>query len=188
MAEALSEAVKSTGVKILWKSGGEFFIDISTDNVEVAKEVCKTAIKLSALYVGYQLLRPVIDAAVKKALGGERDDQEVKDIKPGSLHVVLHCFTDERFLEVLTDYLSGKMKERLEEEFLQVEHKVKGLIVMIKNMTEVNEIKKAIYKRYHRCVMKKLTRVAVALCCKFQQDIIIYIYFLKDNIEIAFFN
>ena len=155
MAESLSEAVKSTGVKILWKSGGELLIDINTDNVEVVKEVCKTAIKLSALYVGYQLLRPVIDAAVKKALGGEREDQEVKDIKPGSLHVVLYCFTDERFLEVLTDYLSGKMKERLEEEFSQAGIKVKGLKVEIQNMAEVNEIKEAIYKRYHRCFMKK---------------------------------
>ena len=131
MAESLSEAVKSTGVKILWKPGGDLLIDISTDSVEVTKEVCRAAIKLSALYVGYQLLRPGIDAAVKKALGGERDDQEVKDIKPGSLHVVLQCFTDERLLAVLTDYLSGKMKERLEEEFLRVEIKVKGLKVEI---------------------------------------------------------
>ena len=168
MAESLSEAVKSTGVKILWKSGGELLIDINTDNVEVAKEVCRTAIKLSALYVGYQLLRPVLDAAVKKALGGERDDQEVKDIKPGSLHVVLHCFTDERFLEVLTDYLSGKMKERLEEEFSQAGIKVKGLKVEIQNMAEVKEIKEAMYKRYHRCFRKKLIRVAAALCFKFQ--------------------
>ena len=169
MAEALSEAVKSTGVKISWKPGGEFLIDISTDNV-VAKEVCKTAITLSALYVVYQLLRPVVDAAVKRALGGERDDQEVKDIKPGSLHVVLHCFTDERFLEVLTDYLSGKMKERLEEEFSQVEIKVKGLKVEIQNMAEVNEIKEAIYKRYHKCFMKNVMSVAHATCFKFQRD------------------
>ena len=145
-------------------------IDISTDSVEVTKEVCRRAIKLSALYVGYKLLRPVIDAAVKKALGGERDDQEVKDIKPGSLHVVLHCFTDERFLAVLTDYLSGKMKERLQEEFSQVGIKVKGLKVEIQNMVEVNEIKEAICKRYQRCLIKKLTRVALALCFKFQLD------------------
>ena len=182
MAESLSEAVKSTGFKISWKPGGEFLIDISTDSIEVAKEVCRTAITLSALYVGYELLRPVVDAAVKKALGGERDDQEVKDIKPGSLHVVLHCFTDERFLAVLTDYLSGKMKERLEEEFSQVGIKVKGLKVEIQNMAEVNEIKEAIYKRYDSCLMKKLTRVTLAFCFKFQLDI----YFLKDNREIAF--
>ena len=153
MAESLSEAIKSTGV-----IGGDLLIDISTDSVEVAKDVCKTAIKLSTLYVGYQLFKPVIDAAVKKALGGERDDQEIKDIKPGSLHILLHCFTDKRFLAVLTDYESGKMKERLQEEFSQVGIKVKGLKVEIQNMAEVNEIKKAICKRYHRCFIKNLTR------------------------------
>ena len=170
MAEALSEAVKSTGVKILWKPGGEFLIDISTENVEVARELCRTTITLSALYVGYQLLRPAIDAAVKKALGGERDDQEVKDIKPGSLHVLLHCLTDDRFLEVLTDYESGKMKERLEEGFSWVGIKVKGLKVEIQNTAEVNEIKEAIYKRYHRCFMKNVISVAHATCFKFQRD------------------
>ena len=148
MAEALSEAVKSTGFKILWKRGGEFLIDISTDNVEVAKQVCRAATTLSALYVGYKLLRPVVKGAVKKALGGERDDQEVKDIKLGSLHVA-HCFTDERFLEVLTDYESGKMDKSLQEEFSQAGIKVKGLKVKIQNMAEVNEIKEAIYKRNH---------------------------------------
>ena len=137
-----------SGFRVLWKTGGDFFIDISTDNAEVAlevvKEVCKTATKLSALYVGYKLLRPVVEGAVKKAFGGERDDQEVRDIKPGSLHVLLHCFTDERFLEVLADYESGKMKERLLEEFLQVGIKVEGLKVDIENMEEVNDTKKAI--------------------------------------------
>ena len=39
MTESLSETVKSTGFKILWKSGGDLLIYISTDNVEVAKEV-----------------------------------------------------------------------------------------------------------------------------------------------------
>ena len=140
-----------SGFKVLWKSGGDFFIDISTDNAEVAldvvKEVCKTATKLSALYVGYKLLRPVVEGAVKKAFGGERNDQEVRDIKPGSLHVLLHCFTNKRFLEVLSDYESGRMKERLLEEFLQVGIKVEGLKVKIENMEEVNKTKMAINKR-----------------------------------------
>ena len=140
-----------SGFKVLWKSGGDFFIDISTDNAEVAldvvKEVCKTATKLSALYVGYKLPRPVVEGAVKKALGGERNDQEVRDIKPGSLHILLHCFTDERFLEVLSDYESGRMKERLQEEFSQAGIKVEGLKVKTENMEEVNETKMAINKR-----------------------------------------
>ena len=153
-----TEAVIGTGVKISWKPGGELLIDISTDNVGVAKTLYGTAITLGALYVGYQLLRPVVDAAVKKALGGERDDQEVKDTTPGSLHARLHCSTDERFLQVLTDYESGKMKERFQKEFLHAGFKVKELKVEIENNAEVNEKKEAIEKRYYRYLIKNLIK------------------------------
>ena len=150
MAGSLLEAGKPLILRVSTKPGGEVAINISTDNVEVALEllrvVGKTAITLGALYVGYDLMRPVIKAAVNKALGGERDDQGDPDIKPGSLHVRLQCFTDERFLEVLADYESGRMKERLQEEFSQVGIKVEGLKVEIENMEEVNEKKKAINK------------------------------------------
>ena len=151
--ESLSETAKGT-TEILWKFGGYFFFNISTDSPEVAVQVvdrvCKTATTLGALYVGYKLLRPVVDGAVKKALGGERDDQGDPDIEAGSLHVRLHCFTDERFLEVLADYESGRMKERLQEEFSKVGIKVEGLKVEIENMAEVNETKEGINKRYDR--------------------------------------
>ena len=116
-------------------------IDINTDNMEVVDRLCKTAITLGALYVGYDVVRRLIDLVIKKVLGEE------VNIQPGSLHVVLHCSTDERFLEVLTDYESGKMKERLEEEFSKVGIKVKGLKVEIQNMADVNEIKEAMYRR-----------------------------------------
>ncbi|CAB4013865.1 Nephrocystin-3 [Paramuricea clavata] len=160
---------------VAWKfAGGEFSINISTDSVLVAKDVCKTvttlgevardvcktagdvardvcitAVSLSALYLGYKLVRPLIETAVTRGLGDERDDQEVRGIRPGSLHVLLHCFTDERFLEVLADYESGRMKERLQEEFSQIGIKVEGLKVEIENMVEVNETKEAINKRSH---------------------------------------
>ena len=112
MAEAFSGTGKAlrAGASLF---GGTFVINIGTDSVEVAQEVCKTVTKLGlglgAMYFTYSLLRPLVDAAVKKGLNGECDDQEVCDIRPGSLHVVLHCFTDERFLEVLADYESGRM-------------------------------------------------------------------------------
>ena len=141
-AESVSES------SLILHYGGKFFFKISTDNVKVVDTLCTTALKLGALYAGYKLLRPIVDAAVKKALGGERDDQGNPDIESGSLHVKLHCFTDERFLEVLADYESGRMKERLQEEFSQVGIKAKGLKVEIENMVEVNEKKKAIIKRY----------------------------------------
>ncbi len=142
---------------------GDFSFKISTDNVEVVRELCKTAITLGALYTGYKLIKPLIDVAVKRALGGERDDQEVQGIEPGSLHVQLHCFTEERFLEVLADYESGRMKERLLEDFSLVGIRVEGLKVEIENMVEVNKTKEAINKRYSRCFKKILSGLAKSL-------------------------
>ncbi len=75
---------------------------------------------------------------------------DIGEIKPGSLHVKLHCFTDERFLEVWTDYESGKMKTRLEEEFSRSEIEIEGLKIELENLEEVNDTKKAIESRYSR--------------------------------------
>ena len=158
MAGSFVEAGKALFFSVSSKPGGDICIHVSTDNVEVALKalevVGKTATTLGALYVGYELMRPVIKAAVKKALGGERDDQRDPDIKPGSLHVKIHCLTDERFLEVLADNESGRMKERLQEEFSHAGIKVEGLKVEIENMEEVNKTKDAIHKRYDRCLKK----------------------------------
>ncbi|CAB4002968.1 Hypothetical predicted protein, partial [Paramuricea clavata] len=148
-------------------TGGGFSINITTDDVqvardvcttlgEVARDVCKTVTTLGALYLGYKLLRPLIESAVKKCLGDERDDTEVRRIRPGSLHVLLGCLTDKRFLEVLKDYESGKMKERLQEEFSQIGIKVEGLKVEIENMAEVNETKEAINKRGLKIVIDEM--------------------------------
>ena len=127
MAESISEVASpifQAGFK--W---GEMSFNISASSVEVVKEICGTAVKISAVgtigaigaIYGYPLLKPLINAAVAKAFGGdERDDQEVREIRSGSLHVLLRCFTEARFLEVLEDYESGKIKQRLEKEFLKV--------------------------------------------------------------------
>ena len=159
MAKSVSGEVLRAGASITFP-GFEFFINISSDNVEVASQVvkgaCKVVTTLSALYLGYKSIRFIIETAVKKGLGGEREDQEVRDIKPGSLHVRLYCLTDERFLEVLADYESGRMKKRLQEEFSQVGIEVEGLKVEIQNMAEVNKTKEAINKGYDRCFMKML--------------------------------
>ncbi len=68
--------------------GSHFSIKIGTDNVQVLRDLCKTVTTLGALYAGYKLLKPLIEEAVKKGLGGELDDQEIRDINPGSVHVL----------------------------------------------------------------------------------------------------
>lgn len=132
------------------KDGRDILINISTNgNVQVmVRDVCKTVVTLGALYTAYQLLKPLIDSTVTRGLGGERDDQEVRDIKPGSLKVLLHCLTDERFLEVLDDYECGRLKDRLQKEFSQSGIEMKDMKVEILNMEEVSKTKKAINIRY----------------------------------------
>jgi hypothetical protein len=120
---------------------GQFSINIRNDKVKVSSTDVTTIV-----------------TAVKKTFDGERDDQQLLDIRPGSLHVRC-CFTDKRFLEVLADYESGKMKERLEEEFSNAGIKVEGLKVEIENLAEANEPKEAIETRYNRCFIKRLCNV-----------------------------
>ena len=114
---------------------------IKGKNVQSVRDVCLTAVTLGAFYTKYDLEAKRIDAATILALGGERDDQKTKEIKPDSLRVLLECFTDKRFLEVVDDVESGRLKERLEKEFLNIEIKVEGLQVEIENMEEVKEWK-----------------------------------------------
>ena len=133
---------------LTYTSGGDLSFIITSDSAEVVNDVCRTAVRLGAMYTTYRLLKPPIDAAVTKAFGGnERDDQNVESIRPGCLHVLLRCLTDKRFLQVLEDYKSGKIKRRLDEELLKVEIKTKGLTIKIESMEEVEERKEAIENR-----------------------------------------
>ena len=122
-------------------SGGNFSITISSNSARSVRDLCITAVTLGTIYAGYRLIARAIDAAVSRGLGGERDDQEIRDIKPGSLHVVLHCFTDQRLLEVLEDFECGTMKERLEKEFLEIGIELDGLHIEIDNIEEVEKRK-----------------------------------------------
>jgi hypothetical protein len=168
MAESFSEVGKAAVKGALDVSleymklpqGGKILIHVSTDNIQVAKELCKLggyvglgigAVTLGGL-LGYRL-RSLIKDAVNEVFGGRRDDQDDPNIRPGgSLHVLLHCLTDERFLEVLEDYESGGIKERLQKEFSQIGIEVEGLKVEIENMKEVEETRAAILdKRYIGC-------------------------------------
>jgi hypothetical protein len=149
--DVAKEALSAT-IKYVTKEGGVLSINISSTDPQMVRDVvgtvCTTAVKLGALYAGYKLIRPLIKCAVKQAFGGERDDQEIRDIKPGSLNVLLHCLTDKRFLEVLNDYECGRLKDCLLKEFSQIGIKMKEMKVVILNMEEVNKTKEAINIRY----------------------------------------
>ena len=93
------------------------------------------------MYAAYKLIVKAIDGAISRTLGGERDDQRIGGIKPGSLHVLLHCLADQRPLEVLEDFECGTMKERLEKKFSEIGIKVEGLMVEIDNIEEVKYVR-----------------------------------------------
>ena len=137
MAESLSgiagEALRATIAGEF--SGGRISITIGANYVAV-RDIGIDAVSLGTLYAGYQIIARRMDDAVKRALGGERDDQGDPDISPGSLHVQLHCYTKKRFLEVLAEYKSGRMKTRLQEEFFKAGIEVKGLTVGMKDLAE----------------------------------------------------
>ena len=105
-------------------------------NVEV---VALGVVSIGVLY-GYPELESGVLAVLQKVFG------DVQNVTSASLHFSLYC-TDARFLEVLDDYESGKIKLRLEEEFLKVGIKTIELEVMIDNMKEVEERKAAIKER-----------------------------------------
>ena len=141
---AAEVARKALHASVSW--GGSILITISSDSAQSVRDLCITAVSLGALYAGYKLLAKSMDGVVSRGLGGERDDQEVRDIKPGSLRVLLHCFTDQRFLDVLEDFECGRMKKRLEKEFLEIGIQLEGLKVEIDNIEEVRKRKKQMYE------------------------------------------
>ena len=87
-----------------------------------------------SMYGTYRIVNAVI-----QALGGEREDQNIEDITDGSLHVLLRCFTNERFLQVFEDYESGRMKNRLKKEFSDIGIEAEKMVVDIENIEEVEE-------------------------------------------------
>ena len=138
------------------KHGGDIWLSVDIGNVEIAqetvKEVCKAA---SPHNVEFSLREQKgIKQAVVASLCNEEDDQGNLTINPGSSNIFLHCSTDKIFLDTLADCETGKMNERFTEEFLQVGFKVEELKVEITNIADVNEIKGAITKRYHRYLKK----------------------------------
>jgi hypothetical protein len=135
-------------VQELCRTAVEITKELGGTAVEITKEVCGTALTIGAYYFLCDFAKPVVNTAIVKVFGGKRDDQEVQDPRPGSLLVLLRCFTDERFLEVLADYESGGIKECLQKELSLVGIEVEGLKVEIENVEKVEKIRAAINKRY----------------------------------------
>ena len=124
-------------------------ITLESDSVEIIGGICINAngTKLREIYRSSKIVRQIIDGAVLKSLGGARDDQEIQNVNPEYLQVLVQCSTDERFVDILKDYDFGRMKNRLREEFSNIGFEVKGLVINIENIEEVNANKIKILKR-----------------------------------------
>ena len=143
---------KSLTVAFRVSVGGYFKLAITTESVKVIRPAGNKVNTLGDVYADDDLLKQRLETGVRRGLQDGRDDQEVQEVKPGdSLHVSLYCKTDERFLEVLKDYKSEIMRERLENELSQIkEISICGLKVEITNMDEVQETAELIKMRYNQ--------------------------------------
>ena len=133
-------------------------LSINSEKVQMVEGVCLNinGARLRDIYHSSKAVMKVIDSAILKGFGGSRPDQEVQNVDPEYLLVIMHCFTDERFIDVLSDYDSGRMINRMQEEFSHIGLDVIGLEIKIENLEEVNMQKTRIIKRYLTSIHKKI--------------------------------
>ena len=71
---------------------------------------------------------------------GRRIDPKILNISKGSLRVMLCCYSPQSVLQFLDDYETGRVKERLNEEFSKIG--IGNVILEIANAEEIKEKKK----------------------------------------------
>ncbi|XP_028397099.1 uncharacterized protein LOC114520948 [Dendronephthya gigantea] len=124
---------------------------ITAEKVRLAKDIGLGTVTLIDIFNACTKAHPsVFQDTLKRGFGDEKDDQKFGEISQGCLLVPLHCLTDERFLEVLDDFESGRLKKRLLTEFSQIGVEIEGLEIEIKNMEEVNKTKDKIKRKLEK--------------------------------------
>ena len=152
MAESSDYAETTSQVAINSSTSGRIiWISFECDNVQMAGGECinMNGAKLRDVYRCKKMVSQLLDGAVLKVLGGARDDQDVQNIKCEYFRVLVQCFTDERFVDLLADYDSGRMKNLLKQEFLKIGLEVPELRIVIENLEDVNVHKARILSRYY---------------------------------------
>ncbi|CAB4015069.1 Hypothetical predicted protein [Paramuricea clavata] len=129
MAESPNYARMTNEVTVASSSyGGSISISFNSDNVQMTRgEVINmNGAKLRGIYRTSKMVAQLLDGVILKVLGGARDEQEVQIINPEYIHVLVQCYTDERFVEVLADHDSGRMKSVCKKNF-------RRLVLMYRN-------------------------------------------------------
>ena len=149
--EAVAIDIPSAGdqqqTNSIWLKSKTAAIEVLPD---LLPDLGRSALSLGALYILPSVGKAIYSAIEVAVLGSKiwKKIPEIRNITAGCLQFEVRCFTEEIFLEILRDYESGKIKERLEEEFVRIGIKTKGLEVKILNSEEVERTKTAIEKRY----------------------------------------
>jgi hypothetical protein len=137
----MASSAVDDGVKL---PGGKIIFIIQTDIRDCG------GTHLSHLY-GQKYFKALIQAAIKEVFCGDGQEPQisVKPLDEGSLHVELNLATGKRFVEVVEEYDSRQIADRLQRELLEYKVKVEGLNVKIENMEEVRKTRDDIdrYKR-----------------------------------------
>ena len=70
---------------LICSKGGNLMFNISTEGARMVRDVGITAaVTLGGAYAAYKIIEPrVFVGEVTEGLGGERMDQEIRDIEPG---------------------------------------------------------------------------------------------------------
>ena len=100
--------------------------------------------------LSYEFGKRLIFCVLRETFGQfVRNSPTIQNIVTGCLQFELCYSTEDSFNKILGDYETGKIKERLGEELLEVGIKTKGLEVKIQNREKVERTKTAILeKRY----------------------------------------
>ena len=152
MAESSNYVATTSQVAMNSSSFGRIiWISFDSDHVQMAGGGCINinGAKLRDVYRRNKMISELLDGVVLKVLGGARDDQDVRNIECEYFRVLVQCFTDERFVEVLADYDSGRMNNRLSQEFLKIGLDVPELQIVVENQEDVNVHKARILNRYY---------------------------------------
>ncbi|XP_028396949.1 uncharacterized protein LOC114520815 [Dendronephthya gigantea] len=132
----------------LSSDGGVIVFRITAEMARKDKDkVLDTVSLVEILYSCEQIKPSVFHEALEKGFG-DKTDQKFGVVKPTCLLVPLYCLSDERFLEVLDDFESGRLKQRLLEEFSQFRDEIKIMEIELMKMEEVNKTKDDIKRKY----------------------------------------
>ena len=115
-------------------------------HLTINRPVLRTGLAAGCLYALYnsndstkEKIRSILTNICEGLVDG-RIDPRILYISQGSLRVILRCYSRQSFLQFLDDYETGRVKERLDEEFTKTG--IGNVTLEIANAEEIKEKKK----------------------------------------------